>query len=268
MTSSSGDDRRATFFVVMPARNTGSMVGAVLKNVSQEVWSDIGSLVVLDNASKDDTVMQVQNFIEASDLAAKMRVVENGVDLGYGGSIQRGLQLGVESDCTHVLIMHSDDQCDWDTTLRRLMDAARAEPAPDVVLACRFVRGSDLSQYSFARRAGNAFFNLYTRLVTGLRMSDPGTAIIAIRRETLARLPFADLDKGFHFHPQLNLILFEDPTITKVETTLDWRDASEDNHFELFRYGLKLLRMLTRYGWERRVKRSDAHTAVRALLPN
>jgi glycosyltransferase involved in cell wall biosynthesis len=264
--SSSGEGDRPTFFVVMPARNTESMIGTVLGSLSDDVWKRIGELVVLDNASKDGTVAAARRFLdEHPERASQMRVLPNGVDLGYGGSVQRGLQLALDSDCTHALIMHSDDQGDWDAIVRKLMNAAQAEPAPDVVLACRFLRGADLSSYSLARKAGNLFFNGYTRVVTGLRMPDPGTAIIAVRRDVLAKLPLDQLDTGFHFHPELNILFYEDRDLRKTETTLDWRDASEDNHFELFRYGIKLLRMLTKYGWERRVKRAEPEVALRTL---
>jgi glycosyltransferase involved in cell wall biosynthesis len=263
--SSSGNGASPTFFVVIPARNTGSMIGKVLAGLTPRVWRDIHQLVVLDNASTDDTIEQAQHFVESSGLADRIEIVANEVNLGYGGSLQRGLALALASGCSHVIVMHSDDQCDWDTTLRHLIDVASATAAPDVVLACRFLSGADVSEYSVLRRAGNYFFKYYTRAITGLRMADPGTAIMAIRSDVLRGIAFESLDRGFLFHPQLNILLFEDASIRKLETTLDWRDASEDNRFELVRYGLRLLRVLTRYGWARRVRRADPYSALRGL---
>lgn len=264
MTSRSGSGD-PTFCVVIPARNTGSMIGTVLNGLSPATWHEITHMVVLDNASTDDTVEQTRHFVESSGLTDKIELVVNEVNLGYGGSLQRGLQHALASGCTHALVMHSDDQCDWDSTLRNLIELAAGPDAPEVVLACRFLAGADVSGYSILRRAGNYFFKYYTWVVTGLRMADPGTAIIAIRTDVLRGIAYDTLDRGFLFHPQLNLLLFEDESLRKTETTLDWRDASQDNKFELVRYGLRLLRILTRYGWARRVRHVDPYTALIGL---
>ena len=243
------------------------MIGKVLAGLSSQVWCDIQHMIVLDNASTDDTLDQAQQFVASSGLADKIAVVANETNLGYGGSLQRGIALALDTDCSHLIVMHSDDQCDWDLTLRHLINLASAADAPDVVLACRFLAGADVSKYSPLRRAGNYFFKYYTWIVTGLRMADPGTAIMAIRSDVLRGIEYDTLDRGFAFHPQLNILLFEDKSIRKSETTLDWRDASKDNKLALFRYGMRLLRILTRYGWSRRVRRADPCTALRGLAP-
>jgi glycosyltransferase involved in cell wall biosynthesis len=264
---STSGDRKITYCVVMPARNTGSMVGDVLDGLSPETLARLSRLVLLDNASTDDTLDRIRSFVAARpSLADRTTVIANEVDIGYGGSIKRGFDEAVAGSCSHALIIHSDDQCDWDRTLTRLMDLAEAEQRPDVVLACRFLPGSDISDYSRLRRFGNSFFNVYTQVVTGLTIPDPGTAIIAIRTRILQDLPYGRCDSGFHFHPQLNLLLYEDKGITKSHTVLDWRDASKDNGFALLQYGLRLLRMLTSYGFRRRLLRRDPMRAFEAII--
>src|ERR1700742_4441074 len=105
--SSSGEAMpEPTFFVVMPSRNTETMIGSVLRRLSADVWARIDTLLVLDNASRDDTVAAAKGFLTDTDAAnGRLQMIENGVDLGYGGSVKRGLAAGVASESSHVLVM-------------------------------------------------------------------------------------------------------------------------------------------------------------------
>jgi hypothetical protein len=92
-------------------------------------------------------------------------------------------------------------------------------------------------------------------------MSDAGTAMILARTDLFHDLPLEHLDQGYMFHPYLNLLLFDGPDVTTAEVPLMWKDASVDNQFRLIRYGLGLLRVLTLYGFRRRIlRRSPARS--------
>ena len=76
------------------------------------------------------------------------------------------------------------------------------------------------------RRVANHFFNAFTRVLSGLRMSDAGTGIMLARAGALDRMPFNQLTSGYQFHPQLNLMIYGDPELVVAEVPLCWRDAA------------------------------------------
>jgi len=254
-------DSTPTFAVVLPVYNLAGVVGTVLGGINDSTWQRIDHMIVLDNCSTDGTPEAVRRFVEDNpSIADRIDLVRNERNLGYGGSVTKGLRLAMETS-THVAIMHGDDQADWDVVLTDLYERFTAVPGCDIVLACRFSPGSDTSDYSLARRLGNHFFNHATTILTGVRMSDAGTAMILARTDLFRGLPLEHLDQGYMFHPYLNLLLFDGTGVTTAEVPLMWRDASVDNQFQLVRYGLGLLKVLSLYGFRRRVlRRSPARS--------
>ena len=253
--------------VIIPTYNTGATVPSVLASLIASAGDLISEILVIDNASTDGTAQTVARIVaEDPAMSGKVVVTSNPRNLGYGGSIKRGLA-ETTGRFDLVAVLHSDDQCDAGATLLTLLSGMAEDPATDVVLASRFTRGADLERYSALRRAGNGFFNTLTRLVSGYPMSDAGTAIMVARTSVLAGLPTESLTNGYRFHPQLNLLLYGDGRLTIREVPLEWHDASLGNRFSLTVYGLRLLKMLTVFGWRRRVRRWSLADAVIAAEP-
>lgn len=253
--------------VVVPTYNTGSAVVNVLRQLVHDTNGAVRDVLVIDNASTDGTPDVVRAaMVEDPVLGARVRLLENPTNLGYGGSIKRGFgELAAGSEW--IAVMHSDEQCDTARTILDMVGACGAEPAPDVVLASRFVDSAEIREYSLARRLGNHFFNTLTRVLSGVRMSDAGTGIMLIRADALRRMPFDQLTSTYRFHPQLNVIVYSDPRLVVAEVPLSWRDARVSVPFSLVGYALALMRMLFAFAWHRRVRRLPVPDAVIAADP-
>lgn len=253
--------------IVVPTYNTGPVIPDVLRALLADASGVLREILVIDNASSDDTADVVRAFIATEPGAAgRVRLLENPTNLGYGGSIKRGFADLVDRS-EYVAVMHSDAQCDSGTTIRDMVSAFAMQPTPDVVLASRFLDGAQTKDYSLARRAGNVFFNTFTRVLSGLRMSDAGTGIMLIRSDALERMPFERMTSGYQFHPQLNLVIYSDPRLVIAEVPLAWRDAEVSVKFSLFGYAVTLTKMLLAFAWHRRVRRRPAADAVVAAAP-
>ena len=248
--------------VVVPSYNTAAVIAPVLRALVEDTGGAVGEVLVIDNASSDGTPEVVRALIAESPLMAqRIRLLENETNLGYGGSIKRGFR-HLEVIAPFIAVMHSDAQCEAAGTILDMVEAFGQVPAPDVVLASRFLNDADTKDYSFIRRRANRFFNAFTHLVCGVRMSDAGTGIMLARATAVQRMPLERLTSGYQFHPQLNLLFHSDPELAIAEVPLEWRDAEVAVRFSLVRYGLVLTRMLLRFGWRRRVLRRSAADAV------
>jgi glycosyltransferase involved in cell wall biosynthesis len=248
--------------VIVPSYNTAEAIPAVLDALVHHSGGAVAQVVVIDNASSDGTPDVVRALMAADPIVgATVRLLENPVNLGYGGSIKRGFAELVAT-APFIAVIHSDQQCDAATTMLDMAAAFALEPEPDVVLASRFRDGSITDNYNLARRMANHFFNAFTRTLSGLRMSDAGTGIMLARASALDRMPFGQLTSGYQFHPQLNLMIYGDPELVVAEVPLCWRDATVGVRFSLTGYALTLTRMLLTFAWHRRVRRRRIGDAV------
>lgn len=230
--------------ILLPVYNSGLVLQKVLSSIKLEVWDQISHLLVLDNASCDDSINVVQDFKNKNtNLSHKIVTQTHKFNLGYGGSIAWGLAWALSRRIQYVMILHSDDQADWGFVSKSLMDHRETER---FVIASRFHEEASMKGYSVKRNLGNRFFKIVTFLATGIRMNDPGSAIMCFPTDAIIGIDFHKFDRGYLFHPQLNLILYSNKKFEIKEIPLNWHDASIDNHFPLFRYGISLMAFLFR----------------------
>jgi glycosyltransferase involved in cell wall biosynthesis len=248
--------------VIVPTFNTAKALPAVLDALVHHTGGTVAEVVVIDNASTDGTPDKVR-ALKAADprMDATVRLLESPTNLGYGAGIKRGFKELV-TVAPFIAVVCSDQQCEVATALLDMASAFALEPAPDVVLASRFLDGAITDDYNFARHVVDRFFTAFTRVLSGLRMSDAGTGIMLARAGALDRMPFTQLTSGRQFHPQLNLMLYGDPELVVVEVPLCWRDATVGVRAGLTGHALVLTRMLLTFAWHRRVRRRRIGDAV------
>jgi mannose-6-phosphate isomerase len=240
--------------IIITTFNVEKTIGKVLDAFSPELLEQIAEILVVDNHSEDATASIVRERIRPDTLlGSRLTLFQNAQNYGYGSSVKAGMAYFENTGVTHIGVVHGDHQNDPRVLLTDLIAAAKQTPSPDVVLASRFLSTSDVSNYSLVRKLGNLFFNYFTYLCTGVRISDSGTAMILVRRQALAKLPIAKLSSTWHFHPQMNILTFSDPSIRTAEIPMVWADSEAGSSLKLFRYGWELAKLLCRYAWLRRV---------------
>jgi glycosyltransferase involved in cell wall biosynthesis len=88
-----------TLTIIIPAYNEGSSIGAVLAALHEHVPQVIDEVIVVNDASTDNTAAVAQ--------ATGARVIQHRTNRGYGGSLKTGIR-AAKTD--YVLIMDSDGQ--------------------------------------------------------------------------------------------------------------------------------------------------------------
>lgn len=240
--------------VILPVYNVEKTIDSVLSDFTPELLANIDEILIIDNCSNDRTRSLIFDQLKTNPLLCpKVSLILNDENYGYGSSIKAGFTHFSRRPVDRIAVLHSDLQVRPSWLLSRFFEALQRNPEVDFVLASRFMSGSDISHYSWKRIAGNHFFNWMTSICTGLKMSDAGAAMIIVRRELIARLPFTDLSNSWYFHPQLNILLYDDKNVRFCEIPLHWEDSESDSSLQLFHYGLTLLKMLCRFGLYRRL---------------
>lgn len=85
--------------IVIPAFNEAMAIGNVLKTLHQHIPGTIHEIIVVDDASSDETAATAES--------AGSRVIRHRVNRGYGGALKTGIRA---AKTEYILIMDSDGQ--------------------------------------------------------------------------------------------------------------------------------------------------------------
>lgn len=235
--------------IFIPCYNVEKSVGQVLGSFTPETLARIDQILAIDNVSRDGTREQLRRFKEsAAPAAKKLVVIENDRNRGLGGSQKVAYRHFLDQGFTHFMVIHGDNQGDGELIARTFLELHDRAPEIDVIMASRFTRSSNVRGYSLARVAGNKFFNGLTTVLTGLKISDPGTGIVFYNARSLRETPFENLHDFFHFNPELNIRLHENRSLKIAVVPLHWRDSESGSNVSPLPYCIELTKILARYG--------------------
>jgi glycosyltransferase involved in cell wall biosynthesis len=198
--------------VVIPMHNEASVVGEVISELRQR----FGFVLCVDDGSTDGSAEVAR--------AAGARVLRHPVNLGQGAALRTGMEYALQSPTVkHIITFDADGQ-------HRVEDAERLwrlalAPGVDVVLGSRFLTGTELDGLPSTRRRLLRLATLFTRLTTGLPVSDThnGLRVISRTAATLLRLEQPGMA---HASELLSLIARSGLTVQEAPVTIDYTDYS------------------------------------------
>ncbi len=179
--------------VVVTHNSSGSVEGCLRSLKRQGVEVEV---VVVDNASTDDTVERVVNTCR--DLGLPHRIIRNARNLGYTRAVNQGVRA---SGCGLVLVLNPDSRLadGWlPTALRAMTEDPRvcavgsAVEDPETGIRVYGLRFDIFGGYTFALRRGEEHF--------------PSGAAVLFRRRALAEVGYFD-ELLFLYYDELDLFL-------------------------------------------------------------
>ena len=159
-------------WIVIPAYNEG----AVIYDVVRACRAKYRNVIVVDDCSTDDT--------GARALAAGAAVIGHPLNLGQGAALQTGIKFALQNDAALIVTFDADGQHrieDVDVLLRCLNDE-RA----DVALGSRFLGSAE--HMPWLRRKVLKLAVRFTRLTTGLKLTDAHNGLRVFTRHAAARI--------------------------------------------------------------------------------
>jgi len=175
--SASSDERRQraerSVLAIVPAYNESETVADVVTETRRYV----DKVVVVDDASTDDTADRAREVADG--------VVTHPKNMGVGGAVHTGYQVGVREGFDVVIQIDGDGQHD-PADIPRLL-AKMDEDDADMVIGSRWLNDSH-KEYSFVRRAGIRFFTWEVNRLSDLDITDVTSGFRAYSGELLADL--------------------------------------------------------------------------------
>jgi len=227
--------------VIMPTYNEKGNIVRLIKAIQKELNAKRKDIeqeyIVIDDNSPDKTADFVKKTFR-KDRRVRLSVRKN--ERGLATAIKTGIR---KSTGDVILIMDTDFNHD-PKDIPLLLDYADDY---DIVLGSRFVRGGGMEGAKL-RWLGSYIFNLYVRIMTGLKTKDSQSGFIAVRKEVLGRF---DLDSIFHGYgdfslrmlykaKKLSMTMKEVPVIYKKRT---YGESKTRFVKHLFQYTMTVIRL-------------------------
>lgn len=187
--------------IIMPAYNEGKNIYPVLQSLKQRRITDFADVLVINDASTDNTPRIVDSFEECI-------MISHVYNLGYGSALQVGYKYAVKHGYKYLIQMDSDGQhdiCNIEKILEKLKERDSEGKCPDIVLGARYMAGSGEFKVSALKKIAYGLFRGMIRMFTGRRIADPTTGL-----QGLSRRAFEYYSKCNQFdfkYPDANMIL-------------------------------------------------------------
>lgn len=192
--------RKKEILIIIPAYNEEKTIGDLLEKLSQPEIAEIADVLVLNDASKDDTAKVVRKYGH--------EVVSHVFNLGYGSGLQVGYKYACRRGYQYVVQMDADGQHDVSNVLKlyeSLKTPDETGTCPDIVLGSRFLPESISFPVSFLKKVAFVLFRGLIKLATGKKIMDPTTGL-----QGLSRRAFCFYSGYGHFddrYPDANMIM-------------------------------------------------------------
>jgi hypothetical protein len=229
-------ERVGGVLVIVPAFNEAEALPATLREIPQEVCGWPTRVLVVDDASRDNTRQVAQSF--------GAHVVTHPVNGGQGAALQTGYLVADRIGVDVVVTLDADGQHD-PQEMANLLGPIRAGTA-DFVTGSRRI-GSGERADGRDGKARELGISLYTRLVNllvGTHITDVANGYRAIRASRLQELVFTE--EQFH-NPELLLgAKRAGLRIAEVPVTIRRRAAGTSKKGGTLRYGFGFFRVVVR----------------------
>jgi len=183
--------------LIIPAYNEARTIQDVLDRILKSISSNHIStqLVVVDDASKDETLIRVKDWHKRNPEVQLVSIASQ-PNRGKGFAIRKGIE-AAEGD--YILIQDADyeyDPRDYPKLLAPVLDGMA-----DVVYGSRFIGGNPHRILFFWHSIGNKFLTSVSNIFTNLNLTDMESGYKLFKREILQSITLKE--NRFGFEPEV-----------------------------------------------------------------
>jgi len=218
--------------VVLPAYNASKTLELTYQDLPLS-WID--TLVLVDDGSKDDTVL----------LAKKLgiqHIIQHPCNKGYGANQKSCYKKALELNADIVIMLHTDYQ--YTPKLIPAMISLIDQGLYDVVLGSRILgKGALQGGMPLYKYVANRLLTSFQNLLLNENLSEYHTGYRTFSRKALETIKFQDNSDGFLFdNEMLSQIIYKKLKIAEITCpTKYFKDASSISFGKSIQYGLGVI---------------------------
>ncbi len=203
--------------IFIVAYNHEKTIQEVLGRIPDELGQYNTEVLIIDDASGDDTFRQSEEVAKADKFPFKLTVLKNPINQGYGGNQKIGFFYAMENDFDVVALVHGDGQYAPEKLPELLKPAIDGET--DAVFGSRMMdRGGALKGgmplYKFV---GNKILTFFQNAVLKANLTEFHSGYRIYRVDALRHIPFHLNTNDFHFDTEIIIqLLLADKKIEEL----------------------------------------------------
>jgi dolichol-phosphate mannosyltransferase len=187
--------------VVIPTYNERENIARLIPEILSQ--DDRISVLVVDDNSPDGTGDVVQAMAERD---GRIHLHRRAGKLGLGSAYREGFKVALASGAQYVIEMDADFSHDP----KSIPDMLEKADEFDLVIGSRYLNGVSVVNWPIRRLLLSYFASVYTRVITGLRVSDCTSGYKCFRREVLETINLAKMrSDGYSFQIEMNFLCME-----------------------------------------------------------
>jgi glycosyltransferase involved in cell wall biosynthesis len=224
--------------ILVVAYNAESTIESTLSRIPEAFVSEIHSILISDDKSKDLTSARATNFADSSRLP--IQVVSQPINLGYGGNQKFGYSWAIQNHWDVVVLLHADGQ--YAPEFIPQIVKPLLENKADAVFGSRMLNKRDALKGGMPKYKwiGNQTLTFLQNKLTKQNLSEWHSGYRAYTIEALRKLNLGNLSNGFRFDTQIILeLLATKQRITEIPIPTYYGD--EISHVNGLEYAREII---------------------------
>lgn len=181
--------------VVVPTYNEKENIGKLVQQILCQ--NDCLQIIIVDDNSPDGTGILADHLALEN---SRIHVLHRKAKLGLGSAYRDGFRYALDHGADYIIEMDADfshDPANIGYFLEKIKDC-------DFVVGSRYLQGVSVVNWPIRRLMLSYCANIYTRFVTGLRISDCTSGFKCFRREVIESIDLGGIKSdGYSFQIEM-----------------------------------------------------------------
>ncbi len=183
--------------VIIPTYNERENILTALEIVYGLEIDGLDVLIVDDN-SPDGTAALIREKMADN---PRLFMIERSGKLGLGTAYIAGFKFALENGYDYIIEMDAD----LSHNPREIPNFLALMPDADLVIGSRYLVGVNVINWPLSRLMLSMFASMYTRVITGMPLTDCTSGFKCFRREVLEAIPLDDVkSNGYSFQIEMH----------------------------------------------------------------
>jgi glycosyltransferase involved in cell wall biosynthesis len=225
------------FAIYIPAYNAALTLPRVLTRIPPEIKGSVAEILVVDNASPDNTHLVAMQCKESQGIF-NLSVIRNPENKGYGGSQKIAYQYCIDKNYKGVAMLHGDAQYAPELLWDLFQPILKGEA--DMVFGSRMSGDPRAGGMPLIRYLGNRFLTGLQNLILGTKLSEFHSGYRIYSVDALKKIPFQRLSSDYHFDTEIIILLIQ-KKLRIAEVPIPTHYGDEKNYVNIWKYGIQVL---------------------------